>query len=391
MAGIKLIRITTVYQSIFSLISGQCKYMGTNGFDVIAVSAGNKSQSEEVEKKEHVKHHSIPFTRSITPFQDLWCLLKLIILFYHEKPAIVHTHTPKAGLLGMIAASIMSVPVRIHTLAGLPLMVETGFKRKFLMWIEKITYSCSTEVWPNSLSGKDFIINHHLVETNKVYVIGKGSSNGINLSKFSKKNLDPEKLNLIKNNINFQTKSFYLIAIGRMVKDKGINELIQTFSNLQHLHSDLKLILIGHLEQKLDPLHKETLHQIHHNESITYIPWSDDVEYYLSFSNLLIHASHREGFPNVLLQAGAMQCPILCSDIPGNTDILPNTSFGLHFTTGNVVAMQQNITFAIENKNELIFRAQNLHQRIIINFEQKQIHLLIKKKYVQLLTDKKNY
>lgn len=391
MAGIKLIRITTVYQSIFSLISGQCKYMGTNGFDVIAVSAGNKSQSEEVEKKEHVKHHSIPFTRSITPFQDLWCLLKLIILFYHEKPAIVHTHTPKAGLLGMIAASIMSVPVRIHTMAGLPLMVETGFKRKFLMWIEKITYSCSTEVWPNSLSGKDFIINHHLVETNKVYVIGKGSSNGINLSKFSKKNLDPEKLNLIKNNINFQTKSFYLIAIGRMVKDKGINELIQTFSNLQHLHSDLKLILIGPLEQKLDPLHKETLHQIHHNESITYIPWSDDVEYYLSFSNLLVHASHREGFPNVLLQAGAMQCPILCSDIPGNTDILPNTSFGLHFTTGNVVAMQQNITFAIENKNELIFRAQNLHQRIIINFEQKQIHLLIKKKYVQLLTDKKNY
>ena len=391
MAGIKLIRITTVYQSIFSLISGQCKYMGTNGFDVIAVSAGNKSQSEEVEKKEHVKHHSIPFTRSITPFQDLWCLLKLIILFYHEKPAIVHTHTPKAGLLGMIAASIMSVPVRIHTLAGLPLMVETGFKRKFLMWIEKITYSCSTEVWPNSLSGKDFIINHHLVETNKVYVIGKGSSNGINLSKFSKKNLDPEKLNLIKNNINFQTKSFYLIAIGRMVKDKGINELIQTFSNLQHLHSDLKLILIGPLEQKLDPSHKETLHQIHHNESITYIPWSDDVEYYLSFSNLLVHASHREGFPNVLLQAGAMQCPILCSDIPGNTDILPNTSFGLHFTTGNVVAMQQNITFAIENKNELIFRAQNLHQRIIINFEQKQIHLLIKKKYVQLLTDKKNY
>ncbi len=391
MAGIKLIRITTVYQSVFSLISGQCKYMATNGFEVIAVSAGNKSQSEEVEKKEHVKHHSIPFTRSITPFQDLWCLLKLMILFYHEKPAIVHTHTPKAGLLGMIAASIMSVPVRIHTLAGLPLMVETGFKRKFLMWIEKITYSFSTEVWPNSLSGKDFIINHHLVEPNKVYVIGNGSSNGINLSKFSKQNLDPEKLDLIKNNINFQTISFYLIAIGRMVKDKGINELIQAFSNLQHFHADLKLILIGPLEEKLDPLHKETLYQIHHNKSITYIPWSDDVEYYLSFSNLLVHASHREGFPNVLLQAGAMQCPILCSDIPGNTDILPNTSFGLHFTTGNVVAMQQNITFAMENKDELISRAQNLHQRIISNFEQKQIHLLIKEKYVQLLTGKKNY
>jgi len=391
MANIKLIRITTVSQSLTTLIAGQCNFMIKNGFDVVAVSAGSNAESEEVKNREKVKHLIIPFTRKITPIIDLWCMIKLMILFHQEKPDIVHTHTPKAGLLGMIAASFMRVPIRIHTLAGLPLVVETGFKRKLLMQIERITYLFATQVWPNSESGKNFILENNLLPENKLSMIGKGSSNGIDFERFNRNNLSELRLEEIKKSLNYSTSNFYILCIGRMVHDKGINELVQTFVVAQQRFSNCKLILVGPLEHDLDPLLPETIIQIENNKSITIILWSDEVEYYLAFSDLLIHPSHREGFPNVMLQAAAIGCPILCSDIPGNTDILPNESFGLHFNVGNVNSLLQNITFAIENKNELLIRAQNLQKRVANNFSQKRIHELIKEKYVELFASKENF
>src|SRR5690554_2363157 len=179
----KLIRITTVPQSLRGLLKGQLKFMSENGFEVIGVSSPGEAL-KDVEKNEGVKTVGIEMTRSITPLQDLKALVQLIQLFRKEKPQIVHTHTPKAGLLGMIAARLAGVPHRLHTVAGMPLTVATGFKRQLLNQMEKLTYVCATKVYPNSYGLEQIILKEKFTNPTKLKVIGKGSSNGIDTSQF---------------------------------------------------------------------------------------------------------------------------------------------------------------------------------------------------------------
>src|SRR5690554_6813774 len=174
----KLIRITTVPVSLKTLLKGQHQYMSQNGFEVIGVSSSGK-ELKEVEKEEGIRTHVINMTRKITPLQDLKALFQLIRFLRKEKPDIVHTHTPKAGLLGMMAAKIAGVPHRLHTVAGMPLTVATGFKRRLLNFIEKLTYTCATKVYPNSERLKKIIINNNFTSEKKLKVIGYGSSIGI--------------------------------------------------------------------------------------------------------------------------------------------------------------------------------------------------------------------
>ena len=119
------------------LLPGQMRFMAANGFDVLMISADGKELADVIEN-EQCPHMIVPMTRKITPLQDLKCLYRLIKIFRKEKPDIVHTHTPKAGLLGMLAAKFSGVKTRIHTVAGLPLMAETGFKYHLLIFIEKL-------------------------------------------------------------------------------------------------------------------------------------------------------------------------------------------------------------------------------------------------------------
>src|SRR5690606_29772305 len=179
----KLIRITTVPQSLRGLLKGQLNYMSTNGFEVIGVSSPGEAL-HDVERNEGVKTVGIEMTRSITPIQDLKALVQLIQLFRKEKPHIVHTHTPKAGLLGMMAAKIAGVPHRLHTVAGMPLTVATGSKRQLLNQMEKLTYACATKVYPNSFGLEKIILDEKFTSPSKLKVIGNGSSNGIDTSIF---------------------------------------------------------------------------------------------------------------------------------------------------------------------------------------------------------------
>jgi len=170
------------------------------------ISADGKER-DEIIKNEGCPHIVVPMTRQITPWQDLKCLWQLIKIFRKEKPKIVHTHTPKAGLLGMLAAYICSVKVRIHTVAGLPLMVEKGFKFRLLTLIEKITYAAANRVWPNSTSLKNYIIEKRFTKKSKLGVILMGSSNGINLNRYSKQSLDNNIIEEIKKSFFYSEKT----------------------------------------------------------------------------------------------------------------------------------------------------------------------------------------
>jgi glycosyltransferase involved in cell wall biosynthesis len=368
----KLIRITTVPMALRYLLPGQMRFMSGNGFDVLMISADGKELADVI-KNEQCRHMIVPMTRKITPLRDLSCLFMLIKIFRKERPDIVHTHTPKAGLLGMLAAKICGVKTRIHTVAGLPLMAETGFKYRLLLFIEKLTYTAASNVWPNSNSLLQFITDKKLCNPGKLNIIAKGSTNGIDLNRFNEEVLDANMTGEIKRQIHFSDENTYLLSIGRLVKDKGIVDLVQVFKQLQPQNNSLRLILVGEYEPGLDPLPEHILHEIKTNPAIIHINWSNRVEYFMHIADLFVFPSHREGFPNVLLQAGAMGLPVICSHITGNVDIISNNETGLIFEKGNEQQLLKLLQYALAHQQHMQTMSGQLQQLIKENYRQENI------------------
>lgn len=381
----KLIRITTVPMALRYLLPGQMKYIKEHGFDVVMISADGKER-QEVITNEGCPHIIVPLTRKITPFTDFICLWKLVKIFKKEKPDIVHTHTPKAGLLGMLAAKIARVKVRIHTVAGLPLMVEKGFKFILLKNIERLTYWAANHVWPNSYSLLNYIKEQNLTTEKKLKIIGRGSSNGIDIERFDPRSLDKNIQEEVKKNINYIPTNFYLLNIGRLVKDKGIIELINAFKSLQIQYPKTKLILVGKFEADLDPLPVDILEEIKVNPDIIHINFTPNVEYYISLANLFVFTSHREGFPNVLLQSGMLKLPIICTEIVGNIDIVENNTSGLLFSVGDTEAMKNKIIFAMDHLEIMRKMSEKLYQSIINSFKRENVWDSILKEYINLIS-----
>jgi glycosyltransferase involved in cell wall biosynthesis len=379
----KLIRITTVPLSLKLLLAGQMKFMKANGWEVIMVSSDGR-EVQQVIRAEGVQHEVIPFTRKITPFQDLTCIWKLYQLFKREKPDIVHTHTPKAGLLGMIAAKLSGLKIRIHTLAGIPYMAAEGTKKGLLVQAEKWTYSSSTEVWPNSEGLKSFVLEEKLCEAEKLRVIGKGSSNGVDLEKFNRDVLNENHLVAATMRILPGEDDFIILSVGRLVQDKGIEELVNAFLESK-IYSTSKLVLLGSFEQELDPISIDLMKTIRENPRIVQIDWSDHVAHYMALADVLVHPSHREGFPNVLLEAGAMELPVICSDIIGNKDIISQQKTGLIFPVKEKEVLKEALEFAFVKRDKMAQLARNLNQEVQENYDRKSIHQALLANYNRLL------
>jgi glycosyltransferase involved in cell wall biosynthesis len=380
----KLIRITTVPLSLNVLLRGQMRYMNENGFDVLMVSADGK-ELDIVKQNEQCRHQIVPMTRKITPLADLRSLWLLYKLFKNEKPDIVHSHTPKAGLLAMLAAKAAGSKIRVHTIAGLRFMTAKGTTRKILVAMEKLTASAATHVWPNSFSLLEYIKTNQLVKPSKLEVIGLGSSNGINLSRYSTESLQPEKLQQIKNLVQYDEQLIYFVSVGRIVQDKGIDELVKAFSAVYETNKQIRLILVGAFEDDLDPISDEARQIINTHPGILQPGWSETVEYFMHFAFALVHPSHREGFPNVLLQAGAMHCPIICSRIEGNVDIVDHEKTGLIFEARNQNDLQAMLEKALANPQALQQYAATLRAKIEQHFAQPIVHQYLHQRYLSIL------
>jgi glycosyltransferase involved in cell wall biosynthesis len=382
----KIIRITTVPLSLKLLLSGQMKFMYEAGWEVVMVSSEGKELAEVI-KKEGVRHQVIPFTREITPIQDLLCLIKLYSFFKSERPDIVHSHTPKAGFLSMLAAKLAGVKIRIHTLAGMPSMSAVKHKRTFLNSLEKLTFNLATEVWANSLSLRDFVISENLVNADKIKVIASGSSNGVDLQKFTRGVLVENHLVAATMRIKPGENDFVILAVGRLVKDKGIEELVRAFTQSKIVNQS-KLVLLGTFEQKLNPLDLQVIRMIQDHPRIVHVEWTDFVPYYMALSDVLVHASHREGFPNVLLEAGAMELPIICSDIIGNNDVVINKKTGLLFPVKHIDFLKDALEFAFIKRDYMQSLAHQLKVEVEMKYERSLVHQNIIKNYYRLIDRK---
>jgi len=366
-----LIRITTIPISLEKLLSGQLQFMNSY-YDVIAVSS-EKEKLEKLGVSQKVGVFPLEMTRQITPLKDILAVLKLYFFLKKTKPLIVHTHTPKAGIVGMLAAKLARVPVRLHTVAGLPLLETIGFKRKILNYIEKLTYSCATKIYPNSYGLLDIIKQNKFCKSDKLSVIANGSSNGIDTDYFNPILISHKQKADLKKGLTIQENDFVFLFVGRLVKDKGINELIVAFEKLQTEIPNIKLLLVGNFEDDLDPLFTTTINSINTNSNIILAGFQNDVRPYFSISSCLVFPSYREGFPNVVLQAGAMELPGIVSDINGCNEIIQDNYNGLI-----IQVKDENVLFEAMKKmvieTTLVNKMKtNCRQMIVSKYDQKLV------------------
>nr|WP_262908434.1 glycosyltransferase family 4 protein [Chryseobacterium sp. R2A-55] len=326
-------------------------------YEITAVSA-DELELKRVAEKYGVKNFHVEMTRKITPFKDLAAIWKLYRFLRREKPEMIHTHTPKAGLVGLTAGFLAQVPVRMHTVAGLPLLETTGYTRKLLNLVEWFTYRLATKVYPNSFGLKDIIIKEKLGHPKKLKVIGNGSSNGINIHYFDEVQISQAAKRSLQSKLGISEQDFVFIFVGRLVKDKGINELVKAFWALGQIKTTAaegemqkkwttspKLLLVGPFEEDLDPLLPETMEEIRSNANIICVGFQEDVRPYFAVSDALVFPSYREGFPNVVLQAGAMDLPSIVTDINGCNEIIEGGKNGIIIPVKDSAALQQ----AMEN------------------------------------------
>ena len=366
----KLIRITTIPMSLKHLLKGQMSFMVKNGFEVIMISADGKEVKDVIEN-EKCKHFIIPFTRKITPLKDLIATFSLYRLLVKEKPYIVHTHTPKAGVVGMIASFLARVPVRLHTVAGLPLTETVGLKRVVLNLVEKLTYYCSTKVYPNSFGLKNIILKNRFTTEDKLGVIGIGSSNGIDTSYFNPKLFSNDEKNKLKSELGIEKNDFVFIFVGRLVTDKGINELVEAFNELCSGLRGIKLLLVGPFEDEIDPLSEKTKLLISNHDKIISTGYQNDVRPFFAISNSLVFPSYREGFPNVVMQSGAMGLPSIVTDINGCNEIIQTDYNGIVVPSKDIESLKRAMLRIFQDKQLYLKCSAKSRFAIVNNYEQK--------------------
>lgn len=307
----KIIRAATIGMSLDIFCNGMLRELSER-YDVIALSSPGE-YLENVRRREGVRCVEVPMERQISLFKDIASLWQLYRVFRKEKPRMVHSMTPKAGLLCMMAAWLAGVPVRIHTFTGLVFPTSSGIKKRVLMATDWLTCACATHIIPEGEGVKRDLLENGITKK-PIRVLGYGNCRGIDMEWYNPAIVEPAE----PRNEDLVT----YVSIGRLVGDKGINELVEAFVRLNSEEPNTRLILVGPEEQDLDPLKAETLQLIKNTKSIITVGFQKDIRPYLAQSDVNILASYREGFPNVVIEAGAMGLPQIVTDINGANEII---------------------------------------------------------------------
>ena len=322
----KIIRTATVPLSLDLFCRGLLRDLSSR-YEIIALSSP-QPELDSIRKREKVRTISVPMARKIAPFSDLKSLFELIRVFRKERPDMVHSITPKAGLLSMMAAKWTRVPVRIHTFTGLIFPYEKGWKRRMLMTTDRLTASCATHVIPEGVGIRDDLIRFRITRK-PLRVLGNGNVRGIDLSHYVRTEKLSRRAADLRNIYDIPDDGFAFVFVGRLDRDKGIDELVQAFRMLEKDYPNVHLFLVGAEEPEGKSILDETKEIIAQDDHIHLSDgWQADVRPWYAAADALVHPSRREGFPNVVIEAGAMGLASIVTDINGSREIVKDEQNG---------------------------------------------------------------
>lgn len=383
MAKIKIIRTTTVPTSLYSFCLELIKDLSSK-YEIVAISSPEK-ELKQLEEEANIQCIGVPMERSISPLKDLFSLWKMIKAFRKEKPDMVHSMTPKAGLLSMMAAWITRVPVRIHTFTGLVFPTSTGLKRKILMLTDWITCACATHIIPEGEGVKQDLLQHGITQK-EMKVLGYGNIRGIDLNHYDRTPEITEQALAIRKELNIKDDKFTFLFIGRLVGDKGIHELVDAFEALSSNYPQIQLILVGPEEPELDPLKEETREKINRIPNIHCVGSQKDVRPWYAAANALVFPSYREGFPNVVIEAGAMGLPSIVTDINGSREIIMDGVNGVIVPSKDTPALQKAMENFISHPNQAKEMGEKARPMVETRYEQSFVQQCLKDFYESILS-----
>ncbi len=380
----KIIMITTIPMSFATLVKGQAKYL-SQYFEIKMVTSPSE-KNEDISSYEGVKIHSVNMTRQITPIEDLKSLIKLFQYIKKEKPDAVYTFTPKAGLLGMMASFLARVPVRIHNIVGMPLMEVKGIKRKLLELIEKLTYFFATHLFCNSFGLKDYLYKN--LTKKEVRVIANGSINGVDTDYFKNDKSICEQ-DEIRQEYGISPSDFVITFVGRIVKDKGINELVEVFLELSKKHDNLKLLLVGDYEEHLNSIDKKNKDLIDSSPSIIAVGFKKEIRNFLAITDLFALPSYREGLPNSLIEAGSFGIPLLATNINGCNEIIIQNETGILVNKKDNISLKNGLERMIVDTEQYNYIKKNIRTQIQERYSQDYFWQELRNEFESILEEKR--
>ncbi|MBQ5979816.1 MAG: glycosyltransferase family 4 protein [Bacteroidales bacterium] len=376
---LKLIRVTTADISLDGLLQGQLRFLNKE-YEVVGLSA-DTGVLKDVGKREGIRVINVPMHREISLLSDFKCLLKLIRVFNQEQPSIVHSNTPKGSLLSMVAAKISGVPNRLYTVTGLRFQGETGAKRWLLKTMERVACCFATKVIPEGQGVKNTLIAENITHK-PLKIIHNGNISGIDTSFFSPDACGKTREEM-RDELGLKDGDFAFIYVGRIVKDKGMNELAEVMNRMV-CHANLqkpnapktltpKLVLVGPFESELDPLLPNNEVFLRTSDSVRYVGYQSDVRPFFLASDALVFPSYREGFPNVVMQAGSMGLPSIVTDINGCNEIIIEGKNGRIIPPKDSNTLEMMMSWFIDHPQEVAQMASKSREMIRTRYERMEV------------------
>jgi glycosyltransferase involved in cell wall biosynthesis len=372
------LRITTVPESLEILLEGQPEFLREHGLDVHLASSGQRPK-----RLENFKFYSIPFTRTINPLADIKAIWSIIKVLRNIKPDIIHSHTPKAGLISMLAGRICGIKIRLHTVAGLPQNTARSLTKTLLNMTEFITYTCAHKIYFNSLRQMESQKKAFPIFRNKMQIILNGTSNGIDTNRFRP---IEQNISLLKK-YRLDQDVFTWMFIGRVHEDKGINELIEAFVKFEEEYNGKsQLVIVGGIDSVRNSINQTWLKRIQEKSpSISFVGFQSNIPEWLSIANSLIFPSYREGFPNVPLQAACMGIPIIATDINGCNEIIKDGLNGFLVPTRDSNSIYEKMLQIFNSAELRISMGNESLATLPKKYNRKDFHSALLKEYQNLL------
>lgn len=331
-------------------------------------------------------YEDIEISRQIHPIKDLLTLIKLIKTFKKYRFDIVHSTTPKAGLLSSIAAFIVGVPVRLHTWTGQPWVTLKGTKKLITMLSDKLIGGLSTRCYADSPSQREFLIQKKIITSKKIKVLNKGSISGIDLGRFKPDVISFEQKDNLKRELGLSDSAKIITFIGRINKDKGVMELLSAFVKTLNKGYDIDLLIIGPMDQDSEG---HSLLQLEDSieacSRIHYVGYQKLPEHYLGITDIYCLPSYREGFGTTVIEAAAMGVPSVGTKINGLVDAIVDGETGILVPLKSVKGLVLAFQYLLDHPECLKEMGMKARSRCVQDFDKNIVNGLMRKEYLELL------
>lgn len=368
-------------------VEGQLEYFQKRGFDVTLLCPERRDSEWSVPEPEGVVIAEVPMERKVAPLRDLVSLWRLWRAMRALRPMVTNVGTPKAGLLGGVAAWLNRVPCRFYTLHGLRFETSTGLKRRILIYAERLACRFAHRVVCVSHSVREKAIAFGITSRERTLVFGAGSCNGVDASRFAPNPKLIQRAAALRRQLGIPERAVVILFVGRLTQDKGIPELTEAFLQLDKQFPDVRLLLAGCFEKE-DPLPADIRRQLAKHPHVIFAGPVQDTPSFYAAADIVVLPSHREGLPMVVLEAQAAGRPVVGAQATGIVDLVKDGKTGLLFPVGDVAALTRALARLITDKD--LARKLELAGREQVNreFQQERIWDSLHRAYLEFLQKK---